>query len=127
MHRLSRKLTAWLGIFAIWLTVLGPLVSQVEARASHMEMPVCGADSGAHADHGHPSGKQAGQHAQHGLHLDACGYCSLLAHSPALGTVPPVLQSAQQSPDFVSPVAPAAKRRFTRYTRGYPRAPPIDA
>jgi hypothetical protein len=123
MPRQSRKLTAWLGIVAIWLMVLGPLASQLEARASRLEMPVCGADSGAHAQHGH----QAGQHAQHGLHLDACGYCSLLAHSPALGTVPSALRSASQSPDFVSPVAPVAKRRVARYTRGYPRAPPIDA
>jgi hypothetical protein len=123
MPRQSRKLTAWLGIFAIWLTVLGPLASQLEMRASQMDMPVCGADSGAHTHHGQSSEP----HAQHGLHLDACGYCSLLAHSPALGTAPPVLRSAQQSPAFVAPVVPAAKRRFVRYTRGYPRAPPIDA
>jgi hypothetical protein len=123
MPRPSRKLTAWLGIVAIWLMTLGPLASQLEMRASRMDMPVCGADSDAHVQHG----DQAGQHAQHGLHLDACGYCSFLAHSPALGTVPPVLHGAQQSPDFVSPVVPAAKRRFARYMRGYPRAPPIDA
>ncbi|TKC79907.1 DUF2946 domain-containing protein [Trinickia terrae] len=123
MFRRSRKLTAWLGIFAIWLTVLAPLVSQLEARASRFDSPICGADAGSHAQHG----SMSMQHAHHGAHPDACGYCNLFAHSPALGTAVPALPGIRHFAESATSLPSAAKPRLARYPSAYPRAPPIDA
>jgi hypothetical protein len=114
----SRKhLTAWLGLIAMWLIVLVPIVSQlvVAARADDSAVALC---SALHA----PSDTAR---VSHGDPLAACGYCDLLADHVAMPTLPP-------SPmPFVMLVAIAAvavlSTRFTplgAFPSGRPRAPP---
>jgi hypothetical protein len=122
MPRRFRKLTAWLGIVAIWLTVLLPLASQLQASALRLDAPLCSADSDSG---GHSHSRHDG--ASRGLHLDACGYCSLLAHSPALGSAPPVLPGGTPVAQIRVPIRLAVTRQPARYSRAYPRAPPLSA
>ncbi|WP_053077664.1 DUF2946 domain-containing protein [Burkholderia cepacia] len=79
-------MTAWLGLFAMWLIVFAPIVSQgLEAYDRNTPFAsICSAD-------GQPD---AGGHAL-AAHLDACAYCDLLAHHvPAPSPVLPQLQTA---------------------------------
>jgi hypothetical protein len=121
-----RKLTAWLGILAIWLVIAMPLVSQVmAARAATpatLDMPVCDAMQDAahgvmpHAAHGH-----------HSLHTDACGYCSFFAHTPALYAAAPAIAGSPAV--HVSAVIPPCRNavQVRNYSRAHPRAPPQNA
>ncbi|CAN0626646.1 conserved protein of unknown function [Burkholderia multivorans] len=119
-HR-HRTLTAWLGMLAIWLAVVTPLASQWRiAQAAAPDPAVCSTEHGANP--------RSGTHgAGHALHLDACGYCSFFAHSPALGGAagaPPVPVFLPVT-SVASPAGVAAS--VERYTRAYPRAPPGNA
>ncbi|MCA8085241.1 DUF2946 domain-containing protein [Burkholderia cenocepacia] len=121
LHR-HRHLTAWLGLFAIWIAIAAPLVSQWRiAQAATPEAIVCSTEHGAHR-----SSDASGMH-DHALHLDACGYCGFFAHSPAIGA------SAATSVAFIPVVSvsvvalPAVAARGDRYPRAYPRAPPERA
>jgi hypothetical protein len=118
MARPSRNhLTAWLGLVAMWLIVLAPLVSQLIV-ASHRDEPnavVCSATQPA-AD---------SVHTTHSDSLAACGYCDLIAtHAAMPAPTPSVLV-------LVTLVAlaaiPALSVRFTplgAFPSGRPRAPP---
>ena len=114
----SRKhLTAWLGLIAMWLIVLAPVLSQlvVAARAGAPAVTLCSA----------PHASSSTVHASHGDPLTACSYCDLLADHVAMPTLPPSPMA------FVMLVAIAAiavlSTRFTplgAFPSGRPRAPP---
>ena len=115
----SRKhLTAWLGLVAMWLIVLAPLVSQCLA-ALHRNDPTTVALCSVQAP-------TADSHrVSLGDPLAACGYCDLLADHIALPALPPA------SLVFVVLVAiaavPSLSVRFTplgAFPSGRPRAPP---
>ncbi|WP_438391723.1 DUF2946 domain-containing protein [Caballeronia sp. DA-9] len=75
----NRRLIAWLGMIAIWLIVLAPVVSQlvVAARNHQPVTALCSAMApSADTVHAHDAG------------MSACGYCDLLADHAALPTVP---------------------------------------
>ncbi|RKU03453.1 DUF2946 domain-containing protein [Burkholderia sp. Nafp2/4-1b] len=112
LHR-HRHLTAWLGVFAIWLAIAAPLVSQWRiAQAAIPDAIVCGAEHGAHR------ASDAGQAHDHARHLDACGYCGFFAHSPAIGG------ASAASLAFVPahPVSVAVPHAVAVHADGYPRA-----
>ncbi|TCV96465.1 DUF2946 family protein [Luteibacter rhizovicinus] len=72
---------AWMAMFAIWLSILAPVASRAMPAAS--AFPELGAWCEGRAglvDHAQPDGHDIG-------HMDACGYCTLLAQNPTVGTV----------------------------------------
>ena len=93
-----------------------PVASQWRAHEAPPATVICSAGDRAATEHGAP------ETAAHDL--DACGYCSLLAHWPALNGAPP--------PDAFLPAARAAETalpapplpRPIRYPRRPSRAPP---
>lgn len=115
----SRKhLTAWLGLIAMWLIVLAPIVSQCVVaahRADPAAAPLCSAVQ--------PTADSA--HATHADPLAACGYCDLLADHIAMPAVPPsplVLVML-----LIAVSIPVLSVRFTplgAFPSGRPRAPP---
>lgn len=131
-----RKLTAWLGMLAIALAIVAPLVSQASARsaAPSSGAVICGdehraqpAEAGiAHDGPAHDGVAHDGV-AHHALYLDACGYCAFFAHSPAIGAAAPSLFAIHVA--AVAPPIPsgAAAPSLERHTHAYPRAPPTDA
>lgn len=81
MLRIRRqKLVVWTCLFAIWLGILMPTVSQSLKAAGTIQIynDICTAAGLVHAD---PvdSGKSSVPNTDH---WDACGYCTLLANSP---------------------------------------------
>lgn len=127
--RSRNRMTAWLGLFAMWLVVFAPLVSQmlVADRAHEPFAALCSAlqprDPGEAngASHAAP----APVHLSHDDAFGACGYCHLLQHHVAMPTVaaaapPAALALAGSAP-------PTLSTRFTplgAFPSGRPRAPP---
>ncbi|RRX07817.1 DUF2946 domain-containing protein [Pandoraea apista] len=84
--RNQRRLTVWLGLVAMWLLVVAPLVSNVllAARADGPHGPLCSATS----QFENPNGRGVGEHSQHAVHGDACCYCHLLEHHAVVPGTP---------------------------------------
>jgi hypothetical protein len=142
----SRRLAAWLSLFAVLLIYLGPLVAQTRALQIIPAEPTAQAEHGAaHAsahtpEHlsaqgsGHPElvSEYPPEHpAEHSAHHgadslgDACGYCSLLLNSPALGNSGFMLGAAplvDHTPRRAQPRAAARVR--SAFADAQPRAPP---
>ena len=126
-HR--QKIGAWLGMLAILLSVIAPTVSQV-LRGVHSQV-----GHHEHHSHHHPSSAEVAldAHAGHALHhhgadssflSDACPYCGLLAHSPALSSTTIAWSVAPLHPSFPPPLIGPAFRPYAVLTPAQPRAPP---
>lgn len=84
-----QKRIIWTCLIALWLSLFMPAISQsVQARGNaQMFNDFCTSSGMVHLDANAslPTGGDAGSrddHQGHGSHGDACGYCSLMAHSP---------------------------------------------
>ncbi|MBK3838343.1 DUF2946 domain-containing protein [Paraburkholderia aspalathi] len=127
--RSHNRMTAWLGLIAMWLVVFAPVVSQmlVSNRANEPFAALCSALQPASQSLVNQStqAKPAPVHLSHDDAFGACGYCHLLQHHVAMPTVaavepPPALALAGTVP-------PALSTRFTplgAFPSGRPRGPP---
>jgi hypothetical protein len=120
MPRSNRTfLTAWLGLIAMWLIVLAPLVSQLvmAARANEPDAALCSVTQA-----------ETMQHHGAGASLDACGYCDLLADHVPMPTLP---AAALIATVLLAGIAvPTLSTRFTplgAFPSGRPRGPPVFA
>jgi hypothetical protein len=102
MNRTSRnRLVAWLGMAAMWLAIVAPVISQTLASRQQGVDPqaaICSADalaqivSTALSSTPHPAAQSTGQAGHHMAGADsfeACSYCGLLAHNVPLASAPP--------------------------------------
>lgn len=113
-----RKLTSWLGVFAIWLMVVMPFASQMRLQqAVDFDEAMCSA--------GH-SGQGSIQSARvsHAAQLDACGYCNFFLHTPALSSGAPCTFDAVLLPIVRIGTLVFSQWQRLRYEHAYPRAPP---
>ncbi|MEC5404479.1 DUF2946 domain-containing protein [Paraburkholderia sp. MPAMCS5] len=127
--RLRNRLTAWLGLIAMWLVVFAPIVSQTLAssRAHEPIAALCSAlqnPAPSAADHAGTADTTA-IHLSHDDAFGACGYCHLLQHHVAMpavaATEPPVMVL------IAGTAPPTLSTRFTplgAFPSGRPRAPP---
>jgi len=122
MFRRSNRLTAWLGIFAILLAVFAPLGTQLIERGQVPADVLC---SAAAHDGANGASTQTGKSLA--AHLDACGYCSLLAHSPALSTASHQITRFNLGVRLSVPTMVRVDLPRVRYLRRPLRAPPFDA
>ncbi|WP_213879594.1 DUF2946 domain-containing protein [Pseudomonas sp. dw_358] len=112
-QHLTHRRASWLGVFAMLMMFIGPLISQSLPMAPSaamamamamdmsmdMSMPMPAAESranGQHADH---------DHALHPL-WEKCGYCSLFFHTPALPHTAMFFAAAQPGHSPVTADAP---------------------
>ncbi|RQS52735.1 DUF2946 domain-containing protein [Burkholderia sp. Bp8986] len=122
LSRRFRKIVSLIGMLAILMTALAPTISQALTTQGRVDALLAGHCTAAPADGGH-AGNASSKSLQ--AHLQACGYCSLLAHTPALPA--PELT-------FAANVHPLQHREATRFeslrralplTAAQPRAPPL--
>ncbi|WP_454873394.1 DUF2946 domain-containing protein [Paraburkholderia xenovorans] len=127
--RSRNHLTAWLGLFAMWLVVVAPVVSQmlVSNRAHEPIAALCSAlqprDLGMASTT--TQAAPAPVHLSHDDAFGACGYCHLLQHHVAMPTVASVEPPAAVALAGTAP--PTLSTRFTplgAFPSGRPRAPP---
>lgn len=121
--RSRNHLTAWLGLIAMWLVVLAPLVSQLVVSVHRYDLdnaPICSVTGPASGGMSH-SGMQ-----DRSDMLAACGYCDLLAGHIAIPSMPPVLAPLVMVVMLIA--AAVLSTRFTplgAFPSGRPRAPPV--
>ncbi|CAB3759354.1 MFS transporter [Burkholderia sp. MSh2] len=121
LSRRLRKIGSLIGMLAILLTALAPTISQALTTQQRVDALLAGYCSAAPAA-GH-SADAPSKSLQ--AHLHACGYCSLLAHSPAL----PAPELTFAADPHALPHREAARfdslRRALPLTAAQPRAPPL--
>ncbi|CAG4922949.1 DUF2946 domain-containing protein [Paraburkholderia saeva] len=118
-------LTAWSGLFAIWLALLAPVVTQLLPASAQDGVPssfsaICSA---------HPAvastGETQDRSTPHDHHTKSCGYCNLFAHHPPLASaavaawLPPPAHACEAAR------AIASFHRLARFSLARPRAPPL--
>ncbi|MBB3259769.1 hypothetical protein F4827_004785 [Paraburkholderia bannensis] len=111
------RATAWLGLIAMWLVVLAPLVSQL-VLAQRAHQPVAALCSAAET-------VDSALHHTLDSALSACGYCDLLATHSAAPPIPAVMPALFAL--VIAALVPALVSRFTpqgAFPSGRPRAPP---
>ncbi|WP_446903660.1 DUF2946 domain-containing protein [Burkholderia sp. YIM B11467] len=122
LSRRLRKIGSLIGILAILMTALAPTISQALTTQGRVDALLAGYCTAAPAAAGHATDASS-KSLQ--AHLQACGYCSLLAHTPALPA--PELT-------FAANVHVIQHREATRFeslrralplTAAQPRAPPL--
>jgi len=122
LSRRFRKIVSLIGMLAILMTALAPTISQALTTQDRVDALLAGYCTAAPAAGGH-AGHASSKSLQ--AHLQACGYCSLLAHTPALPA--PELT-------FAANLHPLQHREATRFeslrrtlplTAAQPRAPPF--
>ncbi|KAA1012030.1 DUF2946 domain-containing protein [Paraburkholderia panacisoli] len=135
LSRFQRKIGSWLGLFAILMATLAPTISHtLAARAVHdamseehcsmasmdgmSSMPDEAAQTPAAPD------DSTGKHAQMS-DGDACGYCSLLAHLPAVPSVEALFLVAVWTREHTVAARFESVRRVEPLTFAQPRAPPF--
>lgn len=115
----SARATAWLGLFALALALVAPLISQLRAHAIEPRAPfaaLCSADGNTFATHAQP-------HAPSSAHLDRCGYCGLLAGHPPLQYALSLFATPAARhvrPDLPIPCARGPAKRYALAARGPP-------
>ena len=123
LDRLPHRRGTWLGLFALWLLLAGPLLSQSLAPRP--------GDGHAHESMPHHAAEPSHHHAVEPSHAHtdealwaACGYCTLLFSCPAIQP-PPLLTGL---PPFAGTMPPAQRAQgFPRPSvipGARPRAPP---
>jgi len=132
-----RRLTAWLGLFAMWLVLSAPIVSQMLA---HQQRHASLHSLSHHMQHRSteqacdemPAGTQADDLTQHGHHLEkapataACGYCDLLATHAALPALAPAAPGVCVLVAFAAFLAPTARAiPLGAFPSGRAREPPV--
>jgi hypothetical protein len=128
--RSRNRLTAWLGLIAMWLVVFAPIVSQTLAsnRAQEPIAALCSALAPAGpavTDHAGAASAMP-VHLSHDDAFGACGYCHLLQHHVAM----PAVASTEPAVAVViaGTAPPALSTRFTplgAFPSGRPRGPPV--
>jgi hypothetical protein len=154
LSRFLRKIGSWLGLFAILMATLAPTISHTLAAhadddampdahcamasmASMSSMPsmddgmAAMQDDATLASHtaattGTPSGDSTSKHAQTS-DGDACGYCSLLAHFPAMPNVGTLFVAAVRARQHAVATRFESVRRVEPLTFAQPRAPPLTS
>ncbi|EDT41937.1 DUF2946 domain-containing protein [Burkholderia ambifaria] len=119
-----RKIGSLLGLLAILMTSLAPTISQAlttQNRIGALLSTHCTAQSEAVSD--------TNDKASHDVlsHLHACGYCSLLTHTPALPTPEASFAATVQAIRQRAETRFESLRRVLPLTAAQPRAPPFSS
>ena len=125
--RAHKRLTAWLGLLAMWLIMLAPTVSHIAHAAPELVTSICSTTDGSQGPHTVLVERiRVGEHhdSQTDL-LNVCGYCELLAHNAVLLSVPPPQPAV--TPLLLTTIVTPLNMRFTpigAFPSGRPRGPP---
>ncbi|OXI84922.1 MFS transporter [Burkholderia sp. AU31652] len=124
LSRRLRKIGSLIGMLAILMTALAPTISQALTTQQRVETLLAGYCSAAPA-----TGEPAADSSQKSLtaHLQACGYCSLLAHTPALPAPELTFAANVHVIQHREATRFDSLRRALPHTAAQPRAPPFSS
>ncbi|NIE66292.1 DUF2946 domain-containing protein [Burkholderia sp. Ax-1719] len=118
-----RRLSVWLALLAMWLVVVVPVASQLMS-AAHAATP----DTASILCSATAAQEPASSSHLHTDRLAACGYCSLLAHQPAMPAPPSAALALVAISVTVASALPTAQHvPAAAFPSGRPRAPPATS
>ncbi len=128
--RRRNRPAAWLGLFAMLMLFVGPLLSQGLVETPVPSAHMAHAGHGDHAAHDPHAGHGAGaMHEPHDALWAKCGYCTLLFSCPALSQAP--VDPAPPSYGLATPCPPSPASQGHPRAAFFPgarsRAPPLSA
>jgi len=112
-----KHLTAWLGVLAMWLVVVAPVVSQL-VTAAERDNPAEGVICSAMQPAGHA------RQDDHGDGFAACGYCVFLTDHPPAPAAQIALPPLPMHGATTRVAATSADTPFSPYSPARPRGPP---
>jgi hypothetical protein len=127
------RFVAWLGIAAMWLAIVAPVISQTLAARTVGNDPqavLCAVDATTadeHAGH-HAVTQDDTAHAGHhdaASHFDACSYCGLLAHNLPVATALALDVARIERVTRVPALAAIDSVVSKSFNAASPRAPPV--
>ncbi|KWF22458.1 DUF2946 domain-containing protein [Burkholderia pseudomultivorans] len=124
LSRRLRKIGSLIGMFAILMASLAPTISQAlttQGRVDALLASYCTVQPSSAGDAADASSKSL--HA----HLQACGYCSLLTHAPALPTPELTFAATVRVIQHREATRFESLRRALPLTVAQPRAPPFPS
>jgi hypothetical protein len=119
-----QKIGSVIGLLAILMTAFAPTISQALAAQSRIDTLLASYCSA------HPSvGSETSDKYSHDTlsHLQACGYCSLLSHTPALPTHQASFAVTIQAIHHRAETGVESQRSVSPLTVAQPRAPPFSS
>ncbi|RKT22442.1 hypothetical protein B0G69_5903 [Paraburkholderia sp. RAU2J] len=125
LARFHLKIGSLLGLLGILMATFAPVVSQTLASSrdgASLSASLCSAQS-------MPDDAPNDQDASHSLasHGQACGYCNLFAHMPAVPSVQPAFAITVWATQHRIATRFNSVRRFPPFTAAQPRAPPVSS
>ncbi|QTO20948.1 DUF2946 domain-containing protein [Burkholderia seminalis] len=123
LSRRLRKIGSLIGMLAILMTALAPMISQALTTQGRVDALLAGYCTAAPAAGGHASDPSTSLHA----HLQACGYCSLLVHTPALPAPELTFAAHVRVIQHRAATRFESLRRALPLTAAQPRAPPFTS
>ncbi|MBB3260644.1 hypothetical protein F4827_005684 [Paraburkholderia bannensis] len=118
-----RRFSVWLALLAMWLVVVVPVASQLMA-AAHAATP----DTASILCSATAAQEPASSSHLHTDRLAACGYCSWLAHQPAMPAPPAAALALVAITVAQADALPAAQHvPVAAFPSGRPRAPPVSS
>ncbi|EEF27739.1 conserved hypothetical protein [Ricinus communis] len=110
---------AWTCMFAVWLAIIAPVVTQLRAAMNVQQLSeeICSTQADT-SSHSHDPA------AHHGHADSTCGYCDLLSHHPPLYGAPsatPLLVLFSEGTRIEASATPVTQRR---YVLAWSRDPP---
>lgn len=123
MRKRLSTLNIGLGLFAMLMIHVGPLVSALQMAETPAELHGVhhpGSASAGHGQHGRPAANEPAWLAA----LELCGYCELLTLNPPL-TVSLDFVLPGHRPEQAQPLPEPPLRSALRHSGGCPRAPPM--
>ncbi|RDK02913.1 DUF2946 domain-containing protein [Paraburkholderia lacunae] len=115
--RARKHTVAWLGLVAMWLVVLAPLVSQLIA-AAQADGPFSAVCSAVRSEGSAPA------HDVSSDQWSACGYCDFFAHHVPAANVPPPEPVATVFVARAQVSKPSEFVPYAAFPSGRPRDPP---
>ncbi|QVN21043.1 DUF2946 domain-containing protein [Burkholderia pyrrocinia] len=122
LSRRLRKIGSLFGMLAILMTALAPTISQALTTQGRVDALLAGYCTAAPAT-GDRSADSSSKSLQ--AHLQACGYCSLLAHTPALPAPELTFAANVRVIQHHEATRFESLRRALPLTAAQPRAPPF--
>lgn len=115
-----RRFSVWLALLAMWLVVVVPVASQLMAAARTATPDTASILCSATA-----AQEPAASSHLHTDRLAACGYCTLLAHQPAMPATPAATLAFVAITVALTDALPTAQHvPAAAFPSGRPRAPP---
>jgi hypothetical protein len=130
MTRTARnRFVAWLGIAAMWLAIVAPVISQTLAARQAADTSLaalCTVDTeSAHAGHASADANEHAGHHDAAGHFEACSYCGLLAHNLPITQTPALAVARVERITRSAPLDAVSAPLAKSFNAASPRAPPV--